>query len=124
MNEGVPTELALQHTVQADGPGLTQLIKNLDTLSTVAFDQQAAVVSLLAQLPEFVDRIAATATGASVARHDLLQQRQHRLPLPLGCPHGRAHRRHGVTRVTNTCAFSAPDLLQRGAGSAPVSSGG
>jgi phospholipid/cholesterol/gamma-HCH transport system substrate-binding protein len=122
--KSVPTEAALNTFVQKDGTALTQLIKNLATLSDVAIQRQPAVVSLLDQLPNFVQRIAASASGGSVAVHIYYNSSQTVCPYISGADTAEPTAATGAPTLTNKCNTTAPDLLQRGAANAPVSSGG
>jgi phospholipid/cholesterol/gamma-HCH transport system substrate-binding protein len=121
---GVPTEMALNQIVQQDGSAITQLIKNLAGLSDVAIEHQPAVISLLQQLPGFVNKIAATATGGSVAVQIYYNAKNTVCPYLTQAQASEPTAATGSPDLTRTCGASAPDLLQRGAANTPVASGG
>jgi phospholipid/cholesterol/gamma-HCH transport system substrate-binding protein len=122
--DGVPTEQAIEQFVQSDGNTLIQLIKELDGLSDVAIAQQPALVSLLGQLPGFVNKIANTASGGSVAVNIYYNTQNSVCPYLSGAQTAEPTAATGAPDLTRTCALQAPDLLQRGSAEAPVSSGG
>ncbi len=122
--DGVPTEQAVQQFIQADGAALIQLIKGLDGLSDVAIAQQPAVVSLLQQLPGFVNKIANTASGGSVAVNIYYNTENTVCPYLSGAQTAEPTAATGAPDLMRTCTLQAPDLLQRGSAEAPLSSGG
>lgn len=121
---GVPTEQAVQQFVQADGAALIQLIKQLDSLSDVAVAQQPAVVSLLQQLPAFVNNIADTATGGSVAVTIYYDTKNTVCPYLSGAQTPEPTAATGAPDLMRACTYEAPDLLQRGAAQVPRAPGG
>jgi phospholipid/cholesterol/gamma-HCH transport system substrate-binding protein len=121
---GAPTEQAVEQFVQSDGAALIQLIKQLDSLSDVAIAQQPAVVSLLQQLPAFVNNIADTAAGGSVAVNIYYNTKNTVCPYLSGAQTPEPTAATGAPDLMRTCTLEAPDLLQRGAAEAPLSSGG
>ncbi len=124
LENGVPTEQAVQQFVQSDGAALIQLIKQLDSLSDVAIAQQPAVVSLLQQLPAFVNNIANTASGGSVAVNIYYNTKNTVCPYLSGAQTPEPTAATGVPDLMRTCTLEAPDLLQRGAAQVPQPSGG
>jgi phospholipid/cholesterol/gamma-HCH transport system substrate-binding protein len=124
LDSGVPTEQAVQQFVQSDGATLIQLIKELDGLSDVAVAQQPAIVSLLQQLPGFVNKIADTASGGSVAVNIYYNSQNTVCPYLSGAQTPEPTAATGAPDLMRTCTVQAPDLLQRGSAEAPVSSGG
>jgi phospholipid/cholesterol/gamma-HCH transport system substrate-binding protein len=120
---GVPTETALNVIVQQDGAALTQLIKNFASLSDVTIAHQPAVVSLLEQLPGFVNKIADTAKGGSVAVQLYYNAKNTVCPYVSGAQEPEPTAATGSPDLTRTCNTTAPDLLQRGAANTPVASG-
>ncbi len=124
LTNGVPTEQAVQQFVQSDGAALIQLIKELDGLSDVAIAQQPAVVSLLQQLPGFVNKIADTASGGSVAVNIYYNTKNSVCPYLSGAQTPEPTAATGAPDLMRTCTLQAPDLLQRGSAEAPLSSGG
>jgi phospholipid/cholesterol/gamma-HCH transport system substrate-binding protein len=124
LDNGVPTEQAVQQFVQADGATLIQLIKELDGLSDVAIAQQPAVVSLLQQLPGFVNKIADTASGGSVAVNIFYNSKNTVCPYLSGAQTPEPTAATGAPDLMRICTVQAPDLLQRGSAEAPLSSGG
>jgi phospholipid/cholesterol/gamma-HCH transport system substrate-binding protein len=121
---GVPTEQAVQQFVQSDGAALIQLIKQLDSLSDVAIAQQPAVLSLLQQLPVFVNNIANTASGGSVAVNIYYNTKNTVCPYLSGAQMPEPTAATGAPDLMRSCTLEAPDLLQRGAAQVPQSSGG
>jgi phospholipid/cholesterol/gamma-HCH transport system substrate-binding protein len=124
LDNGVPTEQAVQQFVSSDGATLIQLIKELDGLSDVAIAQQPAVVSLLQQLPGFVNKIANTASGGSVAVDIYYNSQNTVCPYLSGAQTPEPTAATGAPDLMRTCTVQAPDLLQRGSAEAPLSSGG
>ncbi len=124
LRNGGPAEQALENAVMTDGASLTELIKNLAALSDVAIAQQPAVQSLLQQLPSFVNKIAATASGGSVAVNIYYNSANTVCPYLSGAQTPPPTAATGAPTLTNSCALHAPDLLQRGAANAPVASKG
>jgi phospholipid/cholesterol/gamma-HCH transport system substrate-binding protein len=124
LNNGVPTEQAVQQFIQSNGTTLIQLIKELDGLSDVAIAQQPAVVSLLQQLPGFVNKIANSASGGSVAVNIYYNTSNSVCPYLTGTQTTEPTAATGAPDLMRTCTLQAPDLLQRGSAEAPVSSGG
>jgi phospholipid/cholesterol/gamma-HCH transport system substrate-binding protein len=124
IDNGIPTEQALQQTVQTDGAAVTQLIKNLASLSDVAIAQQPAVITLLQQLPIFVNKIARAASGGSVAVNIFYNSANTVCPYVPGAQTAEPTAATGSAVLNRACALSAGDLLQRGAAEAPVASGG
>lgn len=124
LSNGVPTEQAVQQFVQADGAALIQLIKQLDTLSDVAVTQQPAVVSLLQQLPAFVNNIADTASGGSVAVNIYYDTKNTVCPYISGAQSPEPTAASGAPDLMRACTLQAPDLLQRGAAQVPRTPGG
>jgi phospholipid/cholesterol/gamma-HCH transport system substrate-binding protein len=124
LNNGVPTEQAVQQFIASDGASLIQLIKELDGLSDVAIAQQPAVVSLLQQLPGFVNKIADTASGGSVAVNIFYNTKNTVCPYLSGAQTPEPTAATGAPDLMRTCTLQAPDLLQRGSAEAPLSSGG
>ena len=110
--------------MQSDGAALIQLIKQLDSLSDVAIAQQPAVVSLLQQLPAFVNNIANTASGGSVAVNIYYNTKNTVCPYLSGAQTPEPTAATGVPDLMRTCTLEAPDLLQRGAAEVPQPSGG
>jgi phospholipid/cholesterol/gamma-HCH transport system substrate-binding protein len=124
LTNGVPTEQAVQQFIQSDGAALIQLIKELDGLSDVAIAQQPAVVSLLQQLPGFVNKIANTASGGSVAVNIYYNTKNSVCPYASAAQTPEPTAATGAPDLMRTCTLQAPDLLQRGSAEAPLSSGG
>ena len=124
LDNGVPTEQAVQQFVQSDGAALIQLIKELDSLSYVAVAQQPALVSLLQQLPAFVNNIADTASGGSVAVNIYYNTANTVCPYLSGSQTPEPTAATGTPDLMRICTLQAPDLLQRGSAEAPLSSGG
>jgi phospholipid/cholesterol/gamma-HCH transport system substrate-binding protein len=124
LRNGGPAEQALENAVVTDGASLTQLIKNLAALSDVAIAQQPAVQSLLQQLPGFVNKIADTASGGSVAVTIYYNSANTVCPYLSGAQTPPPTAATGAPTLTNSCGINAPDLLQRGAANAPVASKG
>ncbi len=124
LDKGAPTEQALNQLVQQDGAALTQLIKNFAGLSDVAIARQPAVISLLQQLPTFVNKIADTANGGSVAVQIYYNSANTVCPYLSGAATAGPTTATPTPALDRTCALMAPDLLQRGEANAPVSSGG
>lgn len=124
LDNGVPTEKAVEQFVQSDGAALIQLIKELDGLSDVTIAQQPAVVSLLQQLPAFVNNIADTASGGSVAVNIYYNSANTVCPYLTGAQTPEPTAATGAPDLMRMCTLQAPDLLQRGAAEVPVSSGG
>jgi phospholipid/cholesterol/gamma-HCH transport system substrate-binding protein len=124
LDNGVPAEQAVQQFIQSDGASLIQLIKELDGLSDVAIAQQPAVVSLLQQLPGFVNKIADTASGGSVSVNIFYNTKNSVCPYLSGAQTPEPTAATGAPDLMRTCTLQAPDLLQRGAAEAPLSSGG
>jgi phospholipid/cholesterol/gamma-HCH transport system substrate-binding protein len=124
LHNGVPTEQAVQQFVQSDGAALIQLIKQLDSLSDVAVAQQPAVVSLLQQLPAFVNNIANSASGGSVAVSIYYNTKNTVCPYLSGAQTAEPTAATGAPDLMRTCTLEAPDLLQRGAAQVPQPSGG
>ncbi|HWD56415.1 MAG TPA: MlaD family protein [Acidimicrobiales bacterium] len=124
LDNGVPTEQAVQKFIGSDGAALIQLIKELDGLSDVAIAQQPAVVSLLQQLPGFVNKIADTASGGSVAVNIYYNTKNSVCPYLSGAQTPEPTAATGAPDLMRTCTLQAPDLLQRGSAEAPLSSGG
>jgi phospholipid/cholesterol/gamma-HCH transport system substrate-binding protein len=124
LHNGVPAEQAVQQFVQSDGAALIQLIKQLDSLSDVAVAQQPAVVSLLQQLPVFVNNIANSASGGSVAVSIYYNTKNTVCPYLSGAQTPEPTAATGAPDLMRTCTQEAPDLLQRGAAQVPQSSGG
>jgi phospholipid/cholesterol/gamma-HCH transport system substrate-binding protein len=124
LENGVPTEQALQQFVQSDGAALIELIKQLDGLSDVAVAQQPAVVSLLQQLPAFVNNIADTASGGSVGVNIYYDTKNTVCPYLSGAQTPEPTAATGAPDLMRTCTLEAPDLLQRGAAQVPRSPGG
>ena len=96
-------------------PRSIQLIKELDGLSDVAIAQQPAVVSLLQQLPGFVNKIADTASGGSVAVNIYYNTKNSVCPYLSGAQTPEPTAATGAPDLMRTCTLQAPDLLQRGA---------
>jgi hypothetical protein len=90
----------------------------------VAIEHQPAVISLLQQLPTFVNKIAATASGGSVAVQLYYNNKNTVCPYVSGAESTEPTASTGSPDLTRTCGTSAPDLLQRGAANTPVASGG
>jgi phospholipid/cholesterol/gamma-HCH transport system substrate-binding protein len=124
LQDGVPAEQAVQQVVQADGNAVVQLIKELDGLSDVAIAEQPAVVSLLQQLPAFVNKIADTASGGSVAVNIFYNSKNTVCPYVSGPQTPEPTAATGAPDLMRVCTLEAPDLLQRGAAEAPGASGG
>ncbi len=124
LSEGAPTEHALEQLIQSDGTALTNLIKSFDDLSDVALTQQPGIVSLLEQLPTFVNRIASTASGGSVQVRLRYNDKNTVCPYVSGSNQSEPTQATGGPNLSRQCTTTAPDLLQRGSGNAPVSSGG
>jgi phospholipid/cholesterol/gamma-HCH transport system substrate-binding protein len=124
LHEGAPTEQAVEEFVQSDGAALIQLIKELDGLSDVVVAQQPAVVSLLQQLPAFVNNIANTASGGSVAVSIYYNTKNTVCPYLSGAQTPEPTAATGAPDLMRTCTLEAPDLLQRGAAQVPRSPGG
>jgi phospholipid/cholesterol/gamma-HCH transport system substrate-binding protein len=124
LENGVPTEQAVEQFVQSDGAALIQLIKQLDSLSDVAIAQQPAVMSLLQQLPAFVNNIANTASGGSVAVNIYYNTKNTVCPYLSGAQTPEPTAATGAPDLIRTCTLEAPDLLQRGAAEVPQPSGG
>jgi phospholipid/cholesterol/gamma-HCH transport system substrate-binding protein len=124
LNEGVPTEQALEQLIQTDGTDITNLIKDFDGLSDVVIAQQPAVVSLLEQLPGFVHKIAATTSGGSVSVSINYNDKDTVCPYVSGAEASEPTQATSGPDLSRQCTTSAPDLLQRGSANAPVSSGG
>ncbi|HEX4163376.1 MAG TPA: hypothetical protein VHZ05_12820, partial [Acidimicrobiales bacterium] len=124
LGNGVPTEQAIQQFVQSDGQALIQLIKQLDSLSDVAVAQQPALVALLQQLPAFVNNIANTASGGSVAVTIYYNTKNTVCPYLSGPQTPEPTAATGAPDLMRTCTLEAPDLLQRGSAQVPRSSGG
>ena len=124
LDNGVPTEQAIEQFVQTDGAALVTLIKELDGLSDVAMAQQPAVVSLLQQLPAFVNNIADTASGGSVAVNIYYNTENTVCPYLSGSQTPEPVAATGAPDLMRTCTLQAPDLLQRGAAQVPQPSGG
>jgi phospholipid/cholesterol/gamma-HCH transport system substrate-binding protein len=124
LDNGVPTEQAIQQFVQSDGAALIELIKQLDSLSDVAIAQQPAVASLLQQLPAFVNNIADTAAGGSVAVNIYYNTKNTVCPYISGAETPEPTAATGAPDLMRICTLEAPDLLQRGAAEAPQPSGG
>jgi len=122
--KGAPTEAALNQLLQQDGPALVSLLKNLASLSDVAIEHQPAVVALLDGLPSFVNKIAASAKGGSVAVQIYYNAKNTVCPYISSAATPPPTKATGAAALDRSCAASAPDLLQRGAANAPVSSGG
>jgi phospholipid/cholesterol/gamma-HCH transport system substrate-binding protein len=122
--EGAPTEQALQQAVTADGAAITQLIKNFAALSDVAIAQQPAVAALIDQLPSFVNKIADTANGGSVAVTIYYNSANTVCPYISGAQTPEPTAATRAPDLIRTCTLQAPDLLQRGSKQAPVASGG
>jgi phospholipid/cholesterol/gamma-HCH transport system substrate-binding protein len=118
---GAPTEQALEQALQSDGASVTQLIKNFASLSDVAIDEQPAVASLIDQLPTFVDKIAATASGGSIGVTIDYNNQNTVCPYLSGAQTPEPTAATAAPDLSRTCATSAPDLLQRGAAQAPIS---
>jgi phospholipid/cholesterol/gamma-HCH transport system substrate-binding protein len=123
LQKGAPTEQALNQIVTQDGAAITQLIKNLAGLSDVAITRQPAVVSLLQQLPIFVNKIAATATGGSVAVQIYYNSANTVCPYAAATPPPPPTEAVPNPELDRACAVTASDLLQRGSANTPVSSG-
>lgn len=121
---GVPTEQAIQQFVQSDGAALIELIKQLDSLSDVAVAQQPAVVALLQQLPAFVNNIADTASGGSVAVNIYYDTKNTVCPYVSGAQTPEPTATTGAPDLMRACTYTAPDLLQRGAAQVPRAPGG
>jgi phospholipid/cholesterol/gamma-HCH transport system substrate-binding protein len=121
---GVPTEQAVRQFVQSDGAALIQLIKQLDSLSDVAIAQQPAVLSLLQHLPVFVNNIANTASGGSVAVNIYYNTKNTVCPYLSGAQMPEPTAAAGAPDLMRSCTLEAPDLLQRGAAQVPQSPGG
>ncbi len=124
LQNGVPTEQAVQQVVQSDGAAVIQLVKELDGLSDVAIAQQPAIVSLLQQLPTFVNKIADTASGGSVAVNIFYNSQNTVCPYVSGAQTPEPTAATGAPDLMRMCTLEAPDLLQRGAAETPVASGG
>jgi phospholipid/cholesterol/gamma-HCH transport system substrate-binding protein len=124
LDNGVPTEQAVQQFIQSDGASLIQLIKELVGLSDTAIAQQPALVSLLQQLPGFVNKIADTASGGSVAVNIYYNTQNTVCPYLSGAQSPEPTAATGAPDLMRTCTVQAPDLLQRGSAEAPVASGG
>jgi phospholipid/cholesterol/gamma-HCH transport system substrate-binding protein len=124
LDNGAPTEQQVEQFVQADGAALMQLIKQLDSLSDVAVAQQPAVVALLQQLPAFVNNIADTASGGSVAVSIFYDTKNTVCPYLSGAQTPEPTAATGAPDLMRTCTLEAPDLLQRGAAQVPQSPGG
>jgi phospholipid/cholesterol/gamma-HCH transport system substrate-binding protein len=122
--KGAPTEAALNQLLQQDGPTLTALIQNLASLSDVAIEHQPAVIALLDELPTFVNKIAASAKGGSVAVQIYYNSKNTVCPYISGAATPQPTKATGAAALDRSCSKTAPDLLQRGAANAPVSSGG
>ena len=119
-----PTEQAVEQFVQSDGAALIQLIKQLDSLSDVTVAQQPALVSLLQQLPAFVNNIADTASGGSVAVNIFYDTKNTVCPYLSGAQAPEPTAATGAPDLMRTCTLEAPDLLQRGAAQVPQPPGG
>ncbi|HEY1831003.1 MAG TPA: MlaD family protein [Acidimicrobiales bacterium] len=124
LSEGVPAEQALEQLIQTDGTSITNLIKDFDGLSDVAIEQQPGVIALLDQLPGFVNKIAATASGGSVSVNINYNDKNTVCPYVSGADTAEPTKATSGANTTRQCTATAPDLLQRGATNAPVSSGG
>jgi phospholipid/cholesterol/gamma-HCH transport system substrate-binding protein len=124
LNEGAPTEQALEQLIQSDGTDITNLIKDFDGLSDVVIAQQPAVVSLLEQLPEFVQKIASTANGGSVSVSINYNNKDTVCPYVSGAQASEPTQATSEPNLSRQCTTSAPDMLQRGSSNVPVSSGG
>jgi phospholipid/cholesterol/gamma-HCH transport system substrate-binding protein len=122
--QGAPTEQALNEIVQKDGTAITQLIYNFASLSEVAIAHQPAVIALLRALPVFVNRIAESASGGSVAVQIFYNSANTICPYISGAATAEPTAATGTPDLTRGCGISAPDLLQRGAANVPVASGG
>jgi phospholipid/cholesterol/gamma-HCH transport system substrate-binding protein len=123
LQKGVPTEAALNLFVEQDGAALTQLIKNFASLSDVAIANQPAVISLLQELPTFVNKIADTANGGSVAVQIYYNSKNTVCPYTAGGSMPEPTAASSTPVLDRSCPTTAPDSLQRGAANAPVSSG-
>lgn len=122
LQNGTAASAALVNFLQQSGQPTADLIKNLSTVTGLAFANEPAFKALTSVLPVFATNIAETATGGN-PRFELDFNTKNTV-----CPYTTQMAEPtslvATADLTGNCNIQAPDLLQRGADKAPAPGGG
>jgi phospholipid/cholesterol/gamma-HCH transport system substrate-binding protein len=117
-------ELELNPLLAADNTQIAGVVSNLATDARVSDEYQPEVQAMFQLLPVVSDDLASVAGGGQIHGELEFNTADTVCPYILGSQMPGPTQKVLLPSLTNTCAATAPDMLQRGADSAPTYTGG